>query len=396
MREIYLEKNIKKILDILNENGEGYIVGGYVRDSLLGLTPKDADFCTNISYEKLKDIFKKYSPKEFGKSFGVLQIFFKGKSYEIAKYRKESRHTEDRKVFEVDFIESIEEDLKRRDFTINAIAYNLKGMKYVDGALEDIEKRQIRFIGDGEERIKEDPLRILRGVRIAITKNLFIEENTKRQLKKGANLLKNLSVERVKEEFFKILKSESSLKGLELLFELNCLKYFFPELEKVFEEKSNFEKIKNLKGDLEKNLIIIFLLTKNKGYENLKISKKIKNKMEIVVENFDEFDKIESKYILKKFLGKVGKENFLEILEIKKYLFSESYDDIERFYREVEENCEPYQVGNLKLKWKDIQEFGFEDEEEIKSIREKLLERVILNPLENKKEKLKRYIEEEM
>ncbi|MGL4509163.1 MAG: CCA tRNA nucleotidyltransferase, partial [Cetobacterium sp.] len=163
MDRIKLTKDIKEILNILNTHGKGYIVGGYIRDYLLGLTPKDCDFCTDIDYSKLKDIFKDYSPKEIGKAFGIIQIVYNGKSYEIAKLRRDVIFTSFRNIAEVEFINDIYEDLKRRDFTVNAIAYNGSNLIYLSQVeIDDIKNRVLRFVGNGKKRIEEDPLRILR------------------------------------------------------------------------------------------------------------------------------------------------------------------------------------------------------------------------------------------
>ena len=160
MEKITLSKDEKEILEILQKYGEGYIVGGYVRDSRLGIEPSDCDFVTNLDYSKLLEIFKDFSPKEIGKHFGIIQIIYNGKAYEIAKYRKDIGVPEDRKEQEIEFTNSIMEDLKRRDFTINAIAYDGKNFRYVEGAEEDLKNKTLRFVGDPIVRIKEDPLRI--------------------------------------------------------------------------------------------------------------------------------------------------------------------------------------------------------------------------------------------
>ena len=209
MDRIKLTKDIKDILNILNAHGKGYIVGGYVRDYLLGLIPKDCDFCTDIDYSKLKDIFKDYLPKEIGKAFGIIQIVYNGKSYEIAKLRRDVTFTSFRNIAEVEFINNIYEDLKRRDFTVNAIAYNGSNLIYLSQIeIDDIKNRVLRFVGNGKKRIEEDPLRILRGIRIAGEKNLVILEKTKQEIKECKNEIKRVSIERVQDEFFKMLKGE--------------------------------------------------------------------------------------------------------------------------------------------------------------------------------------------
>ncbi len=120
----FLNQAEKEILEILNTEGKGYIVGGYIRDILLGFSPQDCDFATNIEYSKLKEIFSKYSPIEIGKSFGIIQIRYGERRYEIAKFRKEMAFSKLRNQVEIEFIDEIKEDLQRRDFTINGIAFD--------------------------------------------------------------------------------------------------------------------------------------------------------------------------------------------------------------------------------------------------------------------------------
>ena len=170
--EIKLNHNIEFILNLLKEEGQGYIVGGFVRDIFLGLNPKDCDFVTDIDYERLKEIFKKFKPKEMGKHFGIIQIKIDGIPYEIAKMREDIGIPLDRKIQKVEFTKNIYDDLKRRDFTINAIAYDGEKFYFGEKSKEDIENKVLRFVGDCTQRIKEDPLRILRYFRFLATKDL--------------------------------------------------------------------------------------------------------------------------------------------------------------------------------------------------------------------------------
>ena len=190
LKKIELGENEKYILDIIQKHGEGYVVGGYVRDSLLGLKPKDCDFVTNLSYEKLLEIFKEFHPKEIGKAFGIIQVKYKGIHYEIAKYRKDIGTPEDRREQEIEFTDDIMEDLKRRDFTINAIAFDGENYRCAEHAVEDIMNRNLRFVGEASERIKEDPLRIMRFIRFLVTKDLN-NKNDIEQLQPYIPLVKN-------------------------------------------------------------------------------------------------------------------------------------------------------------------------------------------------------------
>ena len=221
--EFELNEDVKFILDTLNKNGEGYMVGGSVRDILLGMEPKDYDFTTNINYSKIKEIFKDYSPKEIGKHFGILMIKLNKEHYEIAQYRNDigilnSRHPES-----VKFVNSIEEDLKRRDFTINAMAYNNTGLIDLYNGFDDIKKKLVRFVGEPDLRIKEDALRIMRAIRFAARFNFNLENESKDSIFRNRHQLKKISKERIKDEFCKILLSDNVDYGLTLLKDLKIL-----------------------------------------------------------------------------------------------------------------------------------------------------------------------------
>lgn len=232
LKKIELGENEKYILETIQKYGEGYIVGGYVRDSLLGLKPKDCDFVTNLSYEKLLEIFKEFHPKEIGKAFGIIQIKYKGIHYEIAKYRKDIGVPEDRREQEVEFTDNIMEDLKRRDFTINAVAFDGENYRYVEHAVEDIMNKNLRFVGGAPERIKEDPLRVMRFIRFLVTKNLN-NKNDIKQILPYIPLVKKLSMERMRDEFSKIITADDAHSAIELLEKTGILEYLIPEWTKT-------------------------------------------------------------------------------------------------------------------------------------------------------------------
>ena len=238
--EIKLNHNIEFILNLLKEEGQGYIVGGFVRDIFLGLDPKDCDFVTDIEYERLKEIFKNFKPKEMGKHFGIIQIKIGGTPYEIAKMREDIGIPLDRKVQKVEFTKNIYDDLKRRDFTINAIAYDGEKFYFGEKSKEDIENKVLRFVGDCTQRIKEDPLRILRYFRFLATKDLKYFLETIDEIKKSKNLIQNLSAERIRDEFSKIITGKNAYKVLKLMSENKILEEIIPEWSKTigFDQKN--------------------------------------------------------------------------------------------------------------------------------------------------------------
>ncbi|MGL4800980.1 CCA tRNA nucleotidyltransferase [Cetobacterium sp.] len=399
MDRIKLTKDIKEILNILNTHGKGYIVGGYIRDYLLGLTPKDCDFCTDIDYSKLKDIFKDYSPKEIGKAFGIIQIVYNGKSYEIAKLRRDVTFTSFRNIAEVEFINDIYEDLKRRDFTVNAIAYNGSNLIYLSQVeIDDIKNRVLRFVGNGKKRIEEDPLRILRGIRIAGEKKLLILEKTKQEIKECKNEIKRVSIERVQDEFFKMLKGENSSNSFKSLYELGVFEELFPKthknikLNEVLEDLDKIDSLFLLEESLVLKLVVIFNKSKDE-LNYLKLDNKSKKSILNIIENLEKIKNISSKYEIKKMIMTIGLEDFKNILKIEN--LRDNISLIKEKFNEILINNEPIFMKALAISGKDILDLEIKDGKKIKELLEKSLDIVLKNPELNQKNYLLKLIEEE-
>lgn len=399
MDRIKLTKDIKEILNILNTHGKGYIVGGYIRDYLLGLTPKDCDFCTDIDYSKLKDIFKDYSPKEIGKAFGIIQIVYNGKSYEIAKLRRDVTFTSFRNIAEVEFINDIYEDLKRRDFTVNAIAYNGSNLIYLSQVeIDDIKNKVLRFVGNGKKRIEEDPLRILRGIRIAGEKKLLILEKTKQEIKECKNEIKRVSIERVQDEFFKILKGENSSNSFKFLYDLGVFEVIFPKtyknikLNEVLEDLDKIDSLFLLEESLVLKLVVIFNKSKDE-LNYLKLDNKSKKSILNIIENLEKIKNISSKYEIKKMIMTIGLEDFKNILKIEN--LRDNMSLIKEKFNEILINNEPIFMKELAISGKDILDLEIKDGKKIKELLEKSLDIVLKNPELNQKNYLLKLIEEE-
>ena len=399
MDRIKLTKDIKEILNILNTHGKGYIVGGYIRDYLLGLTPKDCDFCTDIDYSKLKDIFKDYSPKEIGKAFGIIQIVYNGKSYEIAKLRKDVTFTSFRNIAEVEFINDIYEDLKRRDFTVNAIAYNGSNLIYLSQVeIDDIKNRVLRFVGNGKKRIEEDPLRILRGIRIAGEKKLLILEETKQEIEECKNEIKRVSIERVQDEFFKMLKGENSSNSFKSLYDLGVFEELFPKtyknikLNEILEDLDKIDSLFLLEESLVLKLVVIFNKSKDE-LNYLKLDNKSKKSILNIIENLEKIKNISSKYEIKKMIMTIGVEDFKNILKIEN--LRDDISLIKEKFNEIIINSEPIFLKELAISGKDILNLGIKDGKKIKELLEKSLDIVLKNPELNQKNYLLKLIEEE-
>ena len=225
-----LDKDVKFILKQLNKNGTGFLVGGAVRDKILNKDPGDYDFATDIEYSELKRIFADYNPKEMGAHFGILMIKVNGKSYEIAKFRKETGVYNSRYPKEIKFVKTIEEDLSRRDFTINSLAYNEEtGIVDLYGGRQDIRRKVIRFVGKPKLRIEEDALRILRAFRFISKLGFNLDKKTAEAIYKKRKFLTKISKERIFDELSKILMGKFVKKAFIEMKKLRVLEMIIPE-----------------------------------------------------------------------------------------------------------------------------------------------------------------------
>lgn len=204
---IALSEEIITILNKLNKNGfEAFLVGGFVRDIIMGKDPNDADMATNATPTEMLEVFKDFRTVETGIKHGTITVIINRKPFEITTYRTEKGYSDCRHPDKVNFEEKITDDLSRRDFTVNSIAYSPEA-GFVDpfGGKEDIEKKIIRCVGEPEKRFSEDSLRILRALRFSSVLSFSIDNETEKAMFKCKSLLKHISRERVFAELSKML-----------------------------------------------------------------------------------------------------------------------------------------------------------------------------------------------
>lgn len=230
---IFYPKDVQYIIDKLNENGyEAFLVGGCVRDIILEIKPKDFDITTNALPAQVMAIFNKTIPT--GIKHGTVTVLLNDTPYEVTTYRIDGDYKDNRRPEDVRFVSSLKEDLSRRDFTINALAYNNKeGLKDFFNGTEDLSLRLIRAVGDADKRFQEDALRMLRAIRFSCQLNFNIHEKTLEAIKNQGSLILNISSERIRDELCKILLSPNASKGFRLLNTTRILNYILPELQKT-------------------------------------------------------------------------------------------------------------------------------------------------------------------
>ena len=269
----------KEVLEKIEENGfEAYIVGGYVRDYVLGYESNDIDICTNARVKDILAIFNDVNA--YSDYYGNVKITTNKEVYDITTYRRDLRYNGDRKKVEIEYVDNLLEDIKRRDFTMNTLCMNKDGsiIDLMDGQ-EDIKNKVIRCVGSIDERISEDPLRMLRAVRFATILGFKIDEELYEKLRDNKELINQLSMERIKEELTKILVSKNSLVGPEMFRDLGYLPYLGIDYTKIVnvddicgmysqlefskeypftkEERELIEKIKKIinYGKIDKNIL---------------------------------------------------------------------------------------------------------------------------------------------
>lgn len=225
---------VRKVSETLENKGfEAYLVGGCTRDLLLGKSPKDWDLTTNAAPEEIQALFPEhYANNDYG-TIGVktesedttLHII------EVTPYRSESGYSDARRPDSVTFGVSLEEDLKRRDFTVNALAYRISTGELVDhwGGEEDLKAKRLKTVGNPDERFAEDALRMMRAVRLAAELEFMIESETLAAIEKNSEQLSKISIERVASEFLRLVNSPTPMQGMIFLEKLGLLKQFIPE-----------------------------------------------------------------------------------------------------------------------------------------------------------------------
>lgn len=229
------QKNLfSKVSDISKSIRPIYLVGGAVRDIIMGVEPKDYDFCTELEPHQIEHLVKESGRRAYltGKRFGTIGCKIDGQMIEITTFRTE-KYTQGNRKPEVEYVNSITEDLSRRDFTINAMAIRLDNYKLIDpfNGEADLKLGCINAVGNPKIRFKEDPLRMLRAIRLSAQHGFYIEEQTFKKIQSGAIQILNISKERWVQELDKLLQGEHVGLGLFKLWQSNLLKFMIPELQ---------------------------------------------------------------------------------------------------------------------------------------------------------------------
>ena len=360
------------VLNRLIENGhKAYIVGGCVRDILLGITPSDYDITTSATPQEIIELFDKTIPT--GIKHGTVTVMLGETPIEVTTFRFEKGYKDNRHPDSVEFVTNVADDLARRDFTVNAMAYNSKeGLIDLYGGKADLENKILRTVGNSETRFKEDALRILRLFRFASTLNFKIEENTLNSALDCAYLLQNVSRERI----FAELKKASLGENFEIFKDLIvCGGLEFLGINKI----PNFEKIKKHHSN---PLLCLYLILDAKALEQLKPS----NKEREFFAMFDRLSRLSAPKTptdIKEMLNLCDSETLKAFFELNEWDISP--------INEILSNGEPYKISHLCIDGKGLIALGYKGEK-IGEILEYLRKAVIKDPSKNNIDDLKKLI----
>ncbi len=396
-------KNIpKEVLDIISEieyNGyEAYIVGGCVRDCVMGLKPQDYDLCTNALPEKILEIFNGDDIVDAGLKHGTVGVIKNHNVYEITTYRIDGEYSDGRHPDNVLFTSLLSEDLRRRDFTINAMAYNPNsGLVDIYGGQKDIKNGVIRCVGNAKERFEEDALRILRAIRFASRFDFEIDSETAIEMHKQFPSIDNVSIERICTEFTKTIMYKNAYRYFSEFKDI--ISHFIPEIVSTDYEK-NLCLLKMSSDDIYIKLAIFFNGIKSdlvkKILKRLRCSNSIIDKVSTFISCIDT-ELSDTKRDTKLLLGRFGYEDLLKFLEIK-LLIKDSLKDVINNIRvlakEIIDNNECYSIKTLAINGDTLKEIGITNGLEIGKTLKKLLNEVIDERLENNRDVLIKYIRE--
>lgn len=433
---INMPQDVREIIDTLEKKGySAYAVGGCIRDSVMGIQPHDWDICTSAMPEEILSSLGRHNIIESGLKHGTVTVKVNGRLYEITTFRSDGKYTDNRRPESVTFITDVKEDLERRDFTVNAMAYNDRyGLCDCFSGQEDIRRKLIRCVGDPDMRFNEDALRILRALRFSSRLGFEIEEKTADSIRKNAGLLKNISVERIAAELIGIIDGEYCETVLKEYPDV--LGVFIPELipavgldqhnphhiydvwthtvkvvansphgkvmrlaallhdiAKPFCYTMDDRGIGHFKGHPEKGAEMAADILRRLHLDNDTISK-----VKILIHYHDRRPLPEPKQV-RRLVSKTGAELFVPLMQLKRadtlgqnpVTIEEKLrviDEIEEVFRNVTADGTEYNIRTLAINGSDLKALGISEGRQIGRILKQMLELVIEGSVENEQESL--------
>lgn len=428
--KIQLPEKVRQILTTLQKNGyEAYAVGGCVRDSILGRTPGDWDITTSAFPLQTKALFDRTF--DTGIEHGTITVLLDGEGFEVTTYRIDGKYEDSRHPKEVTFTRNLTEDLKRRDFTINAMAYNdEQGLVDIFGGIEDLKNHKIRCVGNAVERFNEDALRIMRAIRFSGQLGFDIEEETRLAITKLAPNLRNISAERIQTELVKLVVSPHP-ELIREAYNLGITRVILPEFDRMMETKQETphhnatvgeHTIRAMQGVEQDKILRLTMLFHDSGKPDKKtvdaknvahfkghakvstvIAKDIMTRLKFdndtmrkvtkLVEYHDYRMAAEPKNVrramnriseeLFPYYMKVRKADVLAQSEFQRKEKIQNLDEIEELYAQIVRDKECVSLKNLAISGKDLIKMGIKPGPIIGIVLEQLLSQVIDDPKKN-------------
>jgi len=438
---ISLPEEVREILGKLHNSGfDSYIVGGCVRDSILGREPKDWDVTTNAKPEEIIEVFKDYKTVLTGIEYGTVVVVINSQNFEVTTYRIDGEYKDGRHPEGVYFVNNLVSDLSRRDFTMNAMAYRPEVLIDPFNGYEDIENKTIRCVGEPLTRFDEDALRMMRAIRFSSELESFtISPKTWEAICSNPKGIEKVSYERIRDEFNKILLSEDNTAfGIFNLQVSKLAQYFLPELEDLLIEQNN----KYHKFNLFNHMLHAVYCIKNEEvlklaaffhdfgkpqckttdvagidhfYNHAPVSAEMTEKIMtrlrydkatifkvVTLVAHHDFTPVDSKKSVRKMLNKLGEDLFFDLMELKKAdILSHSEESQYQFpiveamiqiaHQVIEEQlC--FSLKDLAINGNDLIDLGMKPDRMFSAILNGLLEMVINEELENTREALLEFI----
>jgi tRNA nucleotidyltransferase (CCA-adding enzyme) len=437
MEMIKIPDNVNIILNTLFNNGhQGFIVGGCVRDSLLSHTPKDWDICTNATPQQILEVFSSFRTIPTGLKHGTITVVVDDNFFEITTYRIDGDYSDNRRPDNVTFTANLDDDLSRRDFTINAMAYNnYVGLVDLFNGQNDLKCGFIRCVGNANDRFNEDALRMMRAIRFSAQLGFGIVLDTMEAIWRNAKLINNISKERIQQELNKIIlsKNPNYIKDLDYSRLLN---YIIPELSNCFGFPQNNPhhfynvgthivlSMRQIENNLQLRLTMMLhdigkpvtkiidengighfpehsvissqmaeKILRNLKYDNFTIEKVSK----LILHHMDDIRP--NKRVIRRLLNNLGEDDLRNLFKIKNadalaqnldeyQETKEILDQSEKVLNQIIAEKECFSMKDLAINGDDLKKIGFKEGRELGDILKNLLNLVIENPFLNSKEQL--------
>lgn len=396
---IFIPQDVQFILNTIMSNGfDAYIVGGCVRDSILNRVPSDYDITTNAFPDDIISLFDKTIPT--GIDHGTVTVLINKQPFEVTTFRTESDYLDNRHPSKVSFVTDINEDLSRRDFTINSIAYNDKnGLIDPFNGINDLKSKIVRCVGDSSLRFREDALRMLRAIRFSSQLDFEIDKHTLNAISENKDLLKNISIERIRNEFIKMLLSPKASIAMNHLINTETLKVILPDLYEALLDKKTLSNI-----DILPNKLCIRLCYTMIPLADFKLCERLlrylrfdNNTINLTMRFYDAALKdfnFQNRISIKKLIYRISKDHIFDFLDLLKILYIDDFklaklvENVQFQVEDIIVNKEPLSIRDLVINGNDLKEFGIQDGKTIGKTLNFLLDEVLKNPELNTKDYL--------